>query len=145
MESANTITTKERIFHSILFEVMAILLFMLLAQLVSDKDKASLGGLAIAISVTAMVWNYFFNIAFDKIYGHERISRTLKVRILHSVAFELGLIIATTPMIMWVLEVDLYTALVMDVAAMVIFIIFTIIFNWIYDLTRQLIVNKSSN
>ncbi len=141
-----SISTKERIFHSILFEIMAILLFMSLAKLVSDKEAASIGGLAVAISVTAMLWNYFFNIAFDKVYGVDRHNRTLKVRIIHSLSFEAGLVIATTPMLMWVLEVDLVTALLMDIGAMIIFIVFTIIFNWIYDLAKfRLILNADKN
>ena len=127
---------KERIFHTVLFEVIALLLLTLLAVMVTGNDIAKMSGLAIALSMIAMVWNFAFNILFDKLYGEERSSRTLGLRIQHGFGFELGMLVFSFPVIMWVLQLDLLTVFIMDIGAMVFFLLYAIAFNWTYDITR---------
>jgi uncharacterized membrane protein len=137
-------TKKERVFHSLLFELLSIILFITLASLVSDKHAVNLGGLAIALSSAAVIWNYYFNIWFDSVYGLDKHKRSLKVRIIHGLMFEGGIIIISTPMFMWVLDVSLVTAFIMDLAATAIFVVFTILFNWLYDSIRYKIVTNNT-
>ena len=127
---------KERIFHTVLFEVIALLLLTLLAVMVTGNDIAKMSGLAIALSMIAMVWNFVFNILFDKLYGEDRSSRTLGLRIQHGFGFELGMLVFSFPVIMWVLQLDLLTVFIMDIGAMIFFLLYAIAFNWIYDITR---------
>lgn len=126
-------TIKERIFHAIIFEFIAILFLVGLATFVSEKSLPNLTGLAIFISTIAMVWNYIFNLLFDRFSTGERIKRSTKVRIVHSLAFELGLLIFTVPLIMWVLDVSLIKALIMDFGAVIFFVLYTYLFNLFYD------------
>jgi uncharacterized membrane protein len=118
---------------------------MTLASFVSDKHATTLGGLAIALSLTAVAWNYFFNIWFDGVYGLDKHNRTLKVRIIHSLAFEIGIILVSTPMIMWSLDITLIEAFIIDLMAMGVFFVFTIVFNWCYDTVRYQIVSNQKN
>ena len=135
-------TTKERIFHALLFELTAILLLVALATFVSEKSLPSLTGLAVVISTIAMLWNYIFNIFFDRIFTGARINRTTKIRVIHSLAFEFGLVVFTVPLIMWVLEVSLLKALVMDFGAVIFFVIYTYLFNLLYDLISHRLQQK---
>jgi len=127
---------KERFFHALLFEVIALLLLTILAVMVTGDDIAKMSGLAIALSMIAMVWNFVFNILFDKLYGADRSSRTLGQRMQHGIGFEFGMLVFSFPVIMWVLQLDLLSVFLMDVGAMVFFLLYTIAFNWIYDIIR---------
>jgi uncharacterized membrane protein len=127
---------KERLFHTLLFEAIALVLLTLLAVIITGNDIAKMSGLAIALSMIAMVWNFAFNILFDKLYGEDRISRTLSQRIQHGFGFELGMLVFSFPVIMWVLQLDFLTVLIMDIGAMIFFLLYAIAFNWIYDITR---------
>jgi uncharacterized membrane protein len=127
----------ERIFHSILFEVFALIIGVTLAAFFIDHDKTVLTGLGIVFSIIAMVWNYFYNKVFDYYFTQERITRGLKVRVMHALLFEFGLMVATTPIIMWALNLDLLSALLIDVSAAVFFTAYALFFNWCYDHLRH--------
>jgi len=127
----------ERIFHSLLFEVLALILGVTVAALFLDHNKSLLTGLGIAFSVIAMAWNYFYNLIFDHYFGQERLSRGLKIRIYHAVFFELGFLIVSTPLIMWVLELNFINALLIDIGAAIFFAVYALAFNWCYDVLRH--------
>lgn len=135
---------KERVFHAILFEVIALILLTLIAVLVTGDDIAKMSGLAIMLSLIAMIWNFVFNIIFDRAYGYDRNSRTFKVRILHGLGFEFGMLILSFPVMMWVLQLDLLSVFLLDIGAMIFFLLYAIIFNWAYDITRERIHQKSN-
>ena len=93
-------------------------------------------GLAVTISLIAMAWNYLFNLGFDRVYGSDRLSRTLMMRIGHGIAFEIGMLVFSFPVIMWVLQLDFWTVLVLDFGAVLFFLVYAVIFNWVYDIVR---------
>jgi len=127
---------KERILHTLLFEAIALLLLTVLAVIITGNDIAKMSGLALALSMIAMLWNFVFNILFDKLYGEDRISRTLSQRIQHGFGFELGMLVFSFPVIMWVLQLDFLSVFLMDIGAMIFFLLYAIAFNWIYDISR---------
>lgn len=127
---------KERIFHALLFELVALILLTLLAVMITGNDITKMSGLAITLSMIAIVWDFIFNILFDKIYGENRINRTLSQRIQHGFGFELGMLVFSFPVIMWVLQLGLLDTFLMDIGAMAFFLLYAIAFNWIYDVTR---------
>jgi uncharacterized membrane protein len=133
-------STKERIFHSLLFEIIALCLLILFASLFSGLALGSITGLAVGLSLTAMCWNYVYNLIFDKYFGTNRITRSLSMRIGHAVVFELGLLVVTLPAIMWMLNIDFISALILDMGMIIFFLIFTIVFNWCYDITKHKLV-----
>jgi uncharacterized membrane protein len=137
---------KERIFHTLLFEAIALILLTVLAVIVTGNDIAKMSGLAISLSLIAMVWNFAFNVLFDKLYGEDRSSRTLGQRIQHGFGFELGMLVFSFPVIMWVLQLDLLSVFLMDIGAMIFFLLYAIAFNWVYDITRaRYITSNASN
>lgn len=127
----------ERVFHSILFEAIALIMLSALAYLISGRDPMHLAGLAATLSLIAMAWNYVFNILFDKAFGGDRVSRGLKVRVGHAVLFELGMLIFSFPVIMWVMDMGFWRVLLMDVGVVIFFLIYAVSFNWAYDLIRH--------
>ena len=129
-------SVKERIFHTLLFFFFSLLLLTLLAVIATGGSPLKMSGLAVSLSVIAMLWNFVFNIFFDKIYGEERLQRTLGVRIQHGLGFETGMLIFSFPIIMWVLQLDFLEAFLLDVGAMIFFVLYAIAFNWIYDIVR---------
>ena len=135
-------STKERIFHSLLFEVIALILLIPLGSLISNIDMKSMTGLAIGLSLTAMFWNYVYNLIFDKYFGGNRIDRSLVMRIGHAIGFEFGLLIVTLPAIMWVLNIGFINALILDMGMLIFFIVFAMMFNWCYDLAKHQLVSS---
>lgn len=85
-------TAKERVLHMILFEVIALLIFVPLAVFIFDRAVIDMTGLGISLSLIAMAWNYLYNLGFDHVYGYERLSRKVRMRIAHGVGFELGML-----------------------------------------------------
>ncbi|MEH6584745.1 MAG: PACE efflux transporter [Halioglobus sp.] len=130
-------STKERVFHMVLFEAIALILLTLTAVLVTGNGALKMGGLAVALSLIAMGWNYLYNLVFDKVYGSNRIERTLSTRIWHGAGFELGMLVFSFPVIMWWLQLDFLKVLIMDFGAAVFFLLYAIAFNWIYDIARH--------
>ncbi len=134
----------ERIFHSILFEVIALIIMTFLAVFITGKNPFAMVGLAITLSLIAMVWNYIYNQIFDRIYGTNRLSRSLKLRIFHGSCFEFGMMVFSFPLLMMFLNKDLLTVFMLDIGTVVFFLIYAVIFNWIYDIIRSLILPYNS-
>ncbi|MEH6454426.1 MAG: PACE efflux transporter [Psychromonas sp.] len=130
-------STKERVFHSLIFEMVALLILVVASQLFTEHNPLEIGLLALTLSLIAMVWNYIYNLGFDKFFGENRISRGLLIRIGHGAGFELGLLIATIPLLMWVLKLDFWTVLILDLGLASFFLIYSIVFNWCYDNIRE--------
>ncbi|NRD74995.1 PACE efflux transporter [Shewanella sp. VB17] len=132
--------TKERIYHAIMFELLALAIVVPAATFFSDKEASSLIVVAVGLSLYAVFWNFFYNIWFDKQFGRERISRTVLLRVGHTLGFELGIIFITVPVVAWFLEISLSSALLMEVAFLIFFFFYAIVFNWCYDHIRHQVV-----
>lgn len=133
---------KERMLHMVLFEIVALILMAVAATYIMGGGVVKMAGLALSLSLIAMIWNYVYNYGYDKIYGVDRSKRTKKTRILHGLGFELGLMLVSLPLLMWVLQLGFWTVLVMDAGIVVFFVLYAIAFNWIYDSIRAQLVAK---
>lgn len=129
-------TIKERIFHMILFEVLLLVLMTLAVKLFSEQDISRVVGVAVGLSVIAMVWNFAYNWLFDRFFTQPRIERGFVLRAFHALAFEGGLLIFSLPLIAWVLQINLWQAFILDIGLTVLVVIYTFIFNWAYDHLR---------
>lgn len=128
-------TTLDRIRHTILFEVFAIVTSTPIVIWITGQPIEKAGSLAIIISFIAMVWNFSFNILFDsylKRIGHIG-NKTVKQRLVHGLAFEGGLVIIGLPLIAYWLDMSLLAAFLMDIGSMLFFMIYAIAYNWAYD------------
>ena len=130
----------ERVLHALLFEGLAVLLFSPLVALVSGKSLAHSGALTLMMSFVAVLWNMAFSAVFESLERRRGWRRTLRLRLAHACLFELGLIAALVPMIAWWMQVDLLQALLLDIGLVLLFLPYTLMFNWLYDRYRPQVV-----
>ncbi|RYF75886.1 MAG: PACE efflux transporter [Comamonadaceae bacterium] len=117
-----------------LYEAIAILAASVGLAAMSGQGLMHAGGLAVATSAVAVVWNLVFNSLFEAWEARQaRRGRSLLRRIAHAIGFEGGLVTFLVPLIAWWLEVSLWQALVMDLGLVVFFLIYTFVFNWAFD------------
>ncbi len=135
---------KERFFHALGFEVLAIAICAPLGAWLLGYSLAHMGLLTLMVSLMAMTWNMVFNAIFDRAQRRMGFQRTLGARAVHAVLFEIGLIIAVVPLAAWWLDIGLWEAFVLDIAIVLFFLPYTFGFNWAYDHLRARIVARSS-
>ena len=130
-------SVKERILHMILFEAIALITFIPISMFVTKQDGGLMAALGLAITVIAMAWNLAYNWGFDALFGEKRILRTFATRLLHGIGFEMGIVVMTFPLLMWVLNESFMQILIWDIGAVIFFFVFSVAFNWIYDHSRK--------
>ena len=133
----------ERVCQAILFETLAILLSLILVKVFSHSQTTAdrhVMAMLIAISLIAMVWAFIYNLLFDRIFLGDKTARSLYIRILHSLLFEVSLLAMTLPLIMWVLNIGFWQALMMDVSLALTILVYGFIFYWCYDHLRLKII-----
>ncbi|CAH8195023.1 PACE efflux transporter [Vibrio aestuarianus] len=126
-------SVKERIFHAVVFELTALAILIPLSALITGQGSGDLAMVGAGLSLLAVVWNYQYNILFDRLFGSDRSGRSAKIRLLHTTGFEGGLVCVSIPAIAWILEITLWQALILDIGFLVFFFIYTMVFNWCYD------------
>jgi uncharacterized membrane protein len=128
-------TLADRIRHAISFEVIALMLVIPLASFVFHQPMHDIGVISVVSATIAMLWNVVYNFLFD-LWLKRATGNTLKsrrVRVLHAVLFEGGLLIALMPFIAWYLSITLAQAFVMDVSFALFYMAYAFAFNWAYD------------
>ena len=133
---------KERFFHALGFEVLAIAICAPLGAWLLGYSLAHMGLLTLMISLIAMFWNIVFNAVFDRAQRRMGFKRTLGARVVHSMIFETGLILAVVPLAAWWLDIGLWEAFVLDIGIVLFFLPYTFAFNWSYDHLRSVLVAR---
>ncbi|MFB2539710.1 MULTISPECIES: PACE efflux transporter [unclassified Acinetobacter] len=126
----------ERIFHAILFEVLAVILSIIGLSIFTQHNTSALASIVILISLLAMLWNMIFNWIFDRFFTARRETRGIKIRLIHVLCFEGGLLLMTLPLVAYILNISLWQAFILDLAMTLFIMIYTLIFNWAYDHLR---------
>lgn len=128
-------TRRDRIRHAVGFEIIALILSIPIMSFFFSFDLKDISVIAITGSIMATIWNYSFNIAFDK--GMLRFRRstfkTPAIRVLHVLLFEGGLLILYLPMVSWYLGITLLQAFIMDASLVGFYLVYTFSYNWAYD------------
>lgn len=129
-------TQADRIRHTVLFELIGLATCSPLASWLLDRDLLQVGAMSIVISATAMMCNYFFNIAFDHLLV--RLGRPVNIRppwlrVVHAVSFETCLIFGTIPFVAWWLDLTLWNAFLTDIGFAFFFLVYAYFYNWAYD------------
>ena len=125
----------DRLRHAISFEVLALLLVIPGGALLFGVPMQDFGVIGVVSAVLATLWNMLYNLIFDLVL-RRRTGSTQKrplVRVLHTVLFEIGLLVVLLPFIAWYLGVTLWAAFVMDVSLAVFYMSYAYAFNWTYD------------
>lgn len=129
-------TLTERLVHALTFELTAIAICAPLVSWVLGLSLVHVGALTAVVSLVAMVWNIVFNAGFDRLERHFRLTRNLMLRIVHTIAFEFGLVVMVVPLAAWWLGIGMLEALLLDLGILLFFLPYTFFFNLGYDRLR---------
>ncbi|KVO07432.1 hypothetical protein WJ70_24690 [Burkholderia ubonensis] len=129
-------TMTERLVHALTFELVAIALCAPLGAWLLDMPVTHVGALTVMVSLVAMAWNMTFNALFDRLERRFGWVRNVGLRIVHAVAFELGLVAMVVPLAAWWLGIGLVEALLLDLGIVLFFLPYTFCFNLAYDSLR---------
>ena len=122
-----------RVFYVAVYEALAIAVVPL-ALLIGEQDLPTARGLAIGSSAIAMAWNGVFNVFFERWEARQPVrGRSARRRIAHALGFEGGLTFWLVPFMAWWLDVGLWPALLLDLAMLLFFLVYTFVFTWAFD------------
>jgi uncharacterized membrane protein len=128
-------STRDRLRHAILFELLGLALIIPLGSLLFGLHGSDMGVIGIGSALAATMWNYLYNLGFDRAMqrwvGHTR--KSLGLRVGHALLFEAGLLVILLPPIAWYLDISLAQAFVMDLAIAIFFVVYAFTFNLGYD------------
>jgi uncharacterized membrane protein len=133
---------RERALHAMLFEVGGIILVAPLLAWLMGHSLAMMGAMTVMISTVAMLWNMVYNALFDRLRNRLAFRMSLGVRVLHATGFETGLILVVVPLAAWWLSITLWQAFLLDIGLLLMFLPYTMLFNWAYDLARERILDR---
>jgi uncharacterized membrane protein len=129
-------TSKDRVRQALLFETIGLILSVPLAAFIFHFPLKETGVLGLIGATLATCWNYLFNLGFDlslkRFTGSTR--KSVKVRFLHAISFETGLMIAFLPIIAWWMDISVIDALIVDISFVVFYLVYAFIFTWCYDI-----------
>ncbi|WP_424930991.1 PACE efflux transporter [Amaricoccus macauensis] len=127
--------TFDRVRQAVAFEVIGVLVATPLFALVFDHSVAQMGGLALLAGTAATVWNFLYNIGFDRLLVRSRGSavKSLPLRVVHAIGFEVTLLAILLPLMAWWLQISLVAALMMDLSFAAFYVVYTFAFTWGYD------------
>ena len=113
----------ERVVQSILYELGCVLIGCLVMQFVPHEGQP-------------LVWNFVFNWIFDKLVPGDRLARGPVIRTIHAVLFEGLFMLATVPIIMYMMHMSFWMAFATDITMTLVILGYTYIYNWLYDRAR---------
>ncbi len=129
-------SVSSRIYHALCFELIGFLLVVPLGVLAFGLKLHDVGVVGIVGSLIATVWVYCYNLLFDhalmRLNG--TVEKTIRQRVAHSLFFELGLLAVLLPFIASYLDLTLWEALQMDISMAAFYLVYSFVYNWIYDI-----------
>ena len=128
-------TFRDRVRHALLFEAVALAIFIPGSAMLFDQPVEHMGVIGIASATLATLWNFVFNIGFDRalLRLHGRVDKSMAMRVAHTLLFEAGLVVMLIPMIAWYLDTSLAAAFLMDLAIVTFYLVYGFLFNIAYD------------
>lgn len=131
------VISKRRIVHALSYEIILLVIIAIALSFIFEVPMEVTGTLGIAMAVTSVVWNMIFNHFFEKYEQRKKLQRTIRVRILHAIGFEGGLMLATIPMVAYAMNMTILQAILLDLGMTSCILVYTFIFQWCYDLVED--------
>jgi uncharacterized membrane protein len=128
-------TFADRVRHALLFEAVALAIFIPGSAVLFDQPVQDMGVIGIFSATIATLWNFVFNVGFDRAMLRLRgsVEKTMAIRVTHTFLFEAGLVAMLIPLIAWYLGIGLWAALLMDIAIVTFYLVYGFLFNLAYD------------
>lgn len=129
-------STIDRIRHAISFEVIGLILLTFGGAALTGLSVGHMGVVGIVGATVATLWNYGYNLLFDRLmmWRLGRTAKTVLLRVVHAMLFELGLLVMLLPFVMWYLDLGFWAALSLDLGVALFYMVYAFVFNWLYDL-----------
>ena len=125
---------RRRVVYVALYEGIAIVVASFGFAALSGADIGRSSALSVLASAVAISWNLVFNWLFEQWEMRQaKRGRSVLRRIAHAIGFEGGLVAILVPLVAWWLHVTLWQALLLDLALVVFFLIYTFVFAWLFD------------
>ncbi|QFT81604.1 Bacterial Transmembrane Pair family protein [Roseovarius sp. THAF27] len=130
----------DRLRHALSFEIIALILIVPLGAVAFGVPMHNLGVVGLVSATIATLWNMVFNFGFDLLLQRRTgaTRKTARLRVVHAVLFEAGLLVVLMPFIAWYLQVSLWQALAMDLSFALFYMVYALGFNWLYDIVFPL-------
>lgn len=129
--------SRRRLIHAISYEVILLVIIAIALSFIFSMPLEVTGILGVIMAVISVIWNMIFNHYFEKVEHKYQWKRTIPVRILHAVGFEGGLMLATIPIIAYMMKMSFIDALILDFGLTMCILVYTFIFQWCYDLIEE--------
>lgn len=101
------------------------------------------------LALIAAIWNGGYNTAFDWVDGHltgrTADRRPLRLRAVHAIGFEAGLLLLTLPVIVWWTGMGWIEALIADIGLAAAYTLYALLFNLGYDRLFPIVRPAGSN
>lgn len=127
----------DRLRQIALFEIGGLLLITPPFAWLSGVPVTESLGLLAVLALMAAVWNGAYNTACDwfegRLTGRTADRRPFRLRCLHAVGFETGLLLMTLPVIVWWTGMGWVDALVADIGLAASYTVYALVFNLGYD------------
>ncbi len=126
--------TTRRIVQAVLYETIAVAVCAPAIALVFAHPAGSSLLLALTASTIALLWNYVFNYGFERWEARQAVKgRSPLRRLAHGIGFEGGLALFIVPLLAWWLDITLVAAFMANLALLLFFFVYTIVFTWTFD------------
>lgn len=127
----------DRLRQITLFEIGGLLLITPPFAWASGVPVADSLALLAVLALIAAIWNGGYNTAFDwvdgRLSGRTADRRPFRLRAVHAVGFEAGLLLLTLPVIVWWTGMGWIEALIADIGLAAAYTIYALLFNLGYD------------
>ncbi|CAM3350163.1 Uncharacterized membrane protein [Paracoccus aminovorans] len=125
----------DRVRHAVSFELIGLAIVTPLAAWLYDKPVLDMGVVGVGAATLATVWNFVFNLGFDHAMRRWAgdVRKALRHRLLHTVLFELGLLVMLLPPMAWYLGMTLWQTLLLDLFIVAFYLVYNFVFNVAYD------------
>ena len=130
-------TLFRRIVHALLFEICALIILVPLMSYGFGMDMLHFGALAVMLAISAMGCNMAYNHIYEVFEKRNGWRRTFKMRVGHTLGFEVFFMSIALPLTAWWLDISLLEAITLDLVFSVFFMLYAFCFNWVYDIVRQ--------
>lgn len=118
-----------------MFEIIGLLIVIPLGHLLFSLDTTHMGMVGVISAVVATLWNYAYNLGVDhllkRLRGH--VQKTVVMRVIHAICFELGLICVLLPLIALYLGQTLAQTAPLVTSLALFYVVYAFVFNWVYD------------
>lgn len=129
--------SRRRLIHAISYEVILLVIIAIALSFIFSMPLEVTGILGVIMAIISVIWNMIFNHYFEKVEHKYQWKRTIPVRILHAVGFEGGLMLATIPIIAYMMKMSFIDALILDFGLTMCILVYTFIFQWCYDCLEE--------